>query len=268
MPWKECSVMEERLRFVARLAGRRGDDGAVPGVRHLAQDRLQDLRPLQGTWPRGPERSLAAAGALRQPAAGAGREPDRRAQARQAALGRAQDPRAAGPAPRRRCAGAGQEHHPCRARPPRPGQAHGQAAPARQRHAAVRRRRAQRAVVRRLQGRVQARQRPLLLSAHRHRSCLALPARCAKPWNRRAKTPPSPPSSGCSTSAACRTPSAPTTACPSPAPMPCSISPSSPSGGSGSASPSSASSRATRSRTAATSACTSPSRRRRPARRA
>ena len=53
-------------------------------------------------------------------------------------------------------------------------------------------------------------------------------------------------------------PSAPTTACPSPAPMPCSISPSSRSGGCGSASPSSASSPAIRSRTAATSACTSP----------
>ena len=65
---------------------------------------------------------------------------------------------------------------------------------------------------------------------------------------------------------ACPTPSAPTTASPSPARMASSTSPSSPSGGSGSASPSSASSPAIPSRTAATSACTSPSRRRPPAR--
>jgi hypothetical protein len=38
-------------------AGRRGDDGCVPGVRHLAQDRLQDFRSLQGARPRGAERS-------------------------------------------------------------------------------------------------------------------------------------------------------------------------------------------------------------------
>jgi hypothetical protein len=32
MPWKECSVMDERLRFVA-AAGRRSDDGGLPRVR-------------------------------------------------------------------------------------------------------------------------------------------------------------------------------------------------------------------------------------------
>ena len=42
MPWKECSVMDERVRFVARLLG--GENGgAVSGVRYLSQDRLQDL---------------------------------------------------------------------------------------------------------------------------------------------------------------------------------------------------------------------------------
>ena len=51
-------------------------------------------------------------------------------------------------------------------------------------------------------------------------------------------------------------PSAPTTACRSPAPTPCSTSPSFPCGGCGWASPSSASSPAIPSRTAATSACT------------
>jgi hypothetical protein len=73
-----------------------------------------------------------------------------------------------------------------------------------------------------------------------------------------------PPSSGCSASVACRLPFAPTTGCPSPVPMPCSISQSSRSGGSGSASPSNASSRVIRNRTDAMSACTLPSRRRRP----
>src|SRR6202011_374030 len=52
-------------------------------VGHFAQDRLQDLRALQGTRSRGSDRSLAPAGSLRQPAAAADREPDRRGQARQ-----------------------------------------------------------------------------------------------------------------------------------------------------------------------------------------
>ena len=55
---------------------------------------------------------------------------------------------------------------------------------------------------------------------------------------------------------ACPRPSAPTTACPSLAPTASTTSPSSPCGGSGWASPSSASSRAAPSRTGATSACT------------
>jgi hypothetical protein len=40
MPWKASSVMEERLRFVARLL----DGEAMTDVcRDFAQDRLQDL---------------------------------------------------------------------------------------------------------------------------------------------------------------------------------------------------------------------------------
>ena len=68
-------------------AGRRKHDGDVPGVRHIPQDRLQDFRPLQGARACRPERSLAPAGALRQPAARAGRDPDRPPQGREAALG-------------------------------------------------------------------------------------------------------------------------------------------------------------------------------------
>ena len=40
-------------------SGRRGDERCVPGVRHLAQDRLQDLRSLQGAWSRGPDDTWA-----------------------------------------------------------------------------------------------------------------------------------------------------------------------------------------------------------------
>ena len=87
MPWKECSVMEERLRFVARLLEGEAMSDVVPGVRHLAQDRLQDLRPLQGARARGADRPLAPAGALRQPAAGPDREPDRRASSGRSRIG-------------------------------------------------------------------------------------------------------------------------------------------------------------------------------------
>src|SRR6266403_4078988 len=58
-------------------AGRRSDERGLSHVRHFAQDRLQDLRALQGTRSRGPDRPLAPAGSLRQPAAAADREPDR-----------------------------------------------------------------------------------------------------------------------------------------------------------------------------------------------
>src|ERR1700676_1628431 len=43
MPWKECSVMDERLQFVA---SRRGDGGTLQRVWDRPQDRLQDLRSL------------------------------------------------------------------------------------------------------------------------------------------------------------------------------------------------------------------------------
>jgi len=66
------------------------------------------------------------------------------------------------------------------------------------------------------------------------------------------------PSGGCSVSAACRTPSDPIMAFHSPARTACSIFPNSPFGGCGSASRSNASSPGARSRTAATSACISP----------
>jgi transposase InsO family protein len=98
--------MEERLRFVARrLEG--ADDRALSRVRHLAQDRPQALRPLEGARSGGAGRPAAAAGAGGEPAADAGRGGDRRAPAREAALGRAQAPRAARAPARAGRAGAG-----------------------------------------------------------------------------------------------------------------------------------------------------------------
>ena len=47
MPWKECSVMDERLQFVAR---RLANGGSLQGVWDLAQDGLQNLRSLPGVW--------------------------------------------------------------------------------------------------------------------------------------------------------------------------------------------------------------------------
>ncbi len=67
--------------------GRRSDERGLPGVRRLAQDRLQDFRALQGPRPRGAFGPVAAADPLRRPAAGADRKPDRALQAGEASLG-------------------------------------------------------------------------------------------------------------------------------------------------------------------------------------
>ena len=73
MPWKECHVVDERLRFIARL--RDGEKMAAPlrRVRDLAEDRLQDLRALRGLWAGGADRSEPAAVSAGQSAAAAGR---------------------------------------------------------------------------------------------------------------------------------------------------------------------------------------------------
>jgi hypothetical protein len=154
--------------------GRRVDGGAVPGVRHLAQDRAQDLHAVQGVRARSLARPVAPAAAQCQAAADAGGGADRRAEAGEAALGGAQAPRAAGEAARGRRAGAGALDHPRRARPPRPGRAPMPTAAARHRHGLVAAGGAERSVVHRLQGRVPPRQPPLVLSAHRHRPARAL----------------------------------------------------------------------------------------------
>ena len=77
---------------------------------------------------------------------------------------------------------------------------------------------AQRSVVRRLQGRVHARRPPLLLPAHHQRLRHAAISSAARPWRPPRKPTPSPCSSAYSRSSAYPRRSAPTTACPSPAP--------------------------------------------------
>jgi Phage integrase, N-terminal SAM-like domain len=58
MPWKECSVVEARLRFVARLL-----DGETMTdlCREFGISRKTGYKPLQGAWPRGPHRPLPPA---------------------------------------------------------------------------------------------------------------------------------------------------------------------------------------------------------------
>jgi hypothetical protein len=73
MPWKESSVMDERLRFVARLLDGEQMSHVCREFGNIPQDRLQDLRALQGPWHRGLDRLFASAGALWQPAAVPGR---------------------------------------------------------------------------------------------------------------------------------------------------------------------------------------------------
>jgi DNA invertase Pin-like site-specific DNA recombinase len=64
MPWKECSVVDERLRFVAQLL-----DGEPMtevcrafGISRKTGYKIFDR--YKGAWPRGPQRPFAAAGAL------------------------------------------------------------------------------------------------------------------------------------------------------------------------------------------------------------
>ena len=141
MPWKASSVMEERLRFVARLL----DGEAMTDVcREFGISRKTGYK----IFDRYREQGLAAlSDRSRRPVRYANQlpeqleAPDCPPQGREAALGCAQDPRAAGAAARRRYQGSGQKHHPCGARSSWPGQARRRAAPPRARHAAVRGRR-------------------------------------------------------------------------------------------------------------------------------
>src|SRR4029077_20484340 len=94
MPWKECSVMDERLQFVAR---RRAHGGTVQGVWNLSQDRLQDFRSLSTMRRSGIDRQEPPSLSLCPPTSFSGGElyPEREAGAPQ--LGCSQNPRALDP---------------------------------------------------------------------------------------------------------------------------------------------------------------------------
>ena len=180
MPWNECKPMDERLRFVARLLE---GEKMAPLCREFGISRVTGYKIFDRYKECGldglNDRSKAALPPGQQ-ATVSGRAGDPRHQEGVPVLGRAEDPRQADPRipddPATR-----DQHHPRRARPPRPRQAP-QAPPLQGlRHPTDRRPRAQRPLVRRLQGRVPARQSPVLLPAHHHRLSLALPARLRRP---------------------------------------------------------------------------------------
>jgi len=159
-----------RARSVCRPPARRREDGGVVRrVRDLAQDRLQDLSALQGHWDAGADRPQSPAASPRQPAAHAGRESHRPAEAGVSELGRPQDPGAAEAAAARGGL-SGDQHRACGVGPAwlGPAAAATCAAPTHG-HDLIAAAGAEWAVVRRLHRRVPARQSPLLLSAHDHR---------------------------------------------------------------------------------------------------
>ena len=143
MPWKASSVMEERLRFVARLL-----DGEA--MTDVCRDFGVSRKTGYKIFDRYKEHGLSAlSDRSRRPVRYANQLPQQveslivRLKAEKPHWGARRFSRAPGPAARRRCQSTGQEHHPCGSRSPRPGQAWRRAAPPRARHAAVRGRHAQ-----------------------------------------------------------------------------------------------------------------------------
>ena len=117
MPWKESSVMDERLRFVARLL--EGEQMAL-----LCREFGISRKTGYKIFDRYKEHGLTAlSDRSRRPVRYANQlppqleAPDRRPQARQTALGRAQDQGASGAAADIRDQGSRPKHHPCGSRP-------------------------------------------------------------------------------------------------------------------------------------------------------
>src|SRR5881296_1259508 len=122
MPWKEGHVMDERLRFVARLleGEKMAPLCAAFGISRKTGYKI--LRAVQRLRDRRVHRSQSAAVSAGESAAGADRGDDRPVEAGVSGLGRAEDPGeapAAGPGR----AAAGDQYGPRGARPPRLGQA-------------------------------------------------------------------------------------------------------------------------------------------------
>src|SRR6187401_1025233 len=109
MPWKECHVMDERVRFVARrLEGE--SMAALCAEFGLAEDRLQDLRTLQRLRCHGADGSQSTTLSAGQSAAGAGGSDDCPVEARVSRLGGTEDSREAAPAADWPRASAGHQH--------------------------------------------------------------------------------------------------------------------------------------------------------------
>lgn len=161
MPWRETSVMEERL---CPASGGRRDQRGVPGLRHIAQDWLQDLQSLQAGRPE------ALTDRSRRPVRYANQLP---AQIKTMIIASKKDKphwdaRAdqgtPGPQACRRCSHSLDTHGSCGSRSPRAGRPCPQASPQQGRgHGPVPCARPQRSVVCRLQGRVQVGGRSILL---------------------------------------------------------------------------------------------------------
>lgn len=178
MPWRETSVMEERLRFVARLLE---GEGMSDVCREFGISRKTGYKIFNRYKDEGLE---ALTDRSRRPVryanqvARAGRGCDPALQEGQAALGCAQDPRAVGQEACRRRACARQKHGACHSRPARAGRSCPQAATSPSRRSGlVTGAHAERSLVRRLQGRVQAWRWSLLLPADSYRRGLAFPSR-------------------------------------------------------------------------------------------
>src|SRR5215467_8987831 len=121
MPWKESSVIDERLRFVARLLD---GEPMTQVCRDFGISRKTGYKIFGRYKERGLEalcdRSRSAAGEARQSVAIPARGAHRRHQARETALGRQEDPRAPSTPLARGHPSAREEHCPRRSPSPRP----------------------------------------------------------------------------------------------------------------------------------------------------
>ena len=225
MPWKECSVTEERLRFVARLLE---GEGMSEVCRDFGISRKTGYKIFNRYRDQGLD---ALADRSRRPVRYANQLPD---QIERLIVDLKRDKPHWGARKIRELLVrklAGDVRLPAKSTVHAVLDRHGlvkrarATAQPRQRHAVVGRGGSQRAVVRRLQGRVQARQWPLLLPADGLRPCFALSAAVRGPRINAAKPRSSRRFSGCSATAACPPPSEATTACRSPVPTASTISP-------------------------------------------
>ncbi len=175
MPWKESSVMDERLRFVARLL-----DGEPMSnmCREFGISRKTGYKIFQRYKDHGLEaltdrsrRPVRYANQL--PSADRGR--DRPPEAAQTALGRTQNPRKTPALASQRGQNSRRQHGSCGSRPPRTWSSEWPTRqPPRHRNGSLGRRRAKRSLVRRLQRRIPFGQWQVLLPAYRHRPCVAI----------------------------------------------------------------------------------------------